>query len=369
MSCGLVLLTSNTSWYLYNFRRSTIRALNEAGYRVLCLAPRDEFSARLAELGAEYEPLPLDGKAVGPVGEVRSLMAIRRVVRRFQPVFVFNFTVKMNIYAGLVCAWAGIPFANNISGLGTAFIHDNWLFRRVRQVYGMVNRRAERLFFQNSEDQAVFRRYGLMGDVPTTLLPGSGVDLAHFEQAPMSESGPLAFLLIGRLLGDKGIREYADACRQLKGEGVPARCLLLGQLGVSNRTAIERAEVEAWEREGILEYLGETDDVRPILREAHVLVLPSYREGMPRTVLEAAAMGRPAIVTDVPGCREAIEPGVTGWLCEVRDSASLAARMRECCERPASELADFGVLARERMEARFSESIVVNAYLECLGVS
>ncbi|TDT43443.1 glycosyltransferase involved in cell wall biosynthesis [Halospina denitrificans] len=365
-----VFLTSNTSWYLYNFRRSTIQALHERGCRVICLSPPDDFSSRLVdELGAEHLPLPLDGKSTGAVQELRSLWFIRKVMRQYRPDFVFNFTVKMNIYCGLVCAMQKIPFANNISGLGTAFIHDSWLFRRVRQVYGMVNRRAERLFFQNSEDQAVFQRYGLMGNVPTTLLPGSGVDLAHFEHAPMPESGPVTFLLIGRLLGDKGIREYADACRQLKHDGVPSRCLLLGQLGVSNRTAIERAEVEGWQSEGILEYLGETDDVRPILREAHVLVLPSYREGMPRTVLEAAAMGRPAIVTDVPGCREAVEPDVTGWLCEVRDSASLAARMRECCERPLSDLAGFGASARERMEARFSETIVVNAYLKCLGVS
>ncbi|MFB2762828.1 glycosyltransferase family 4 protein [Marinobacter shengliensis] len=362
-----VVLTSNTSWYLYNFRRSTITALVQQGWRVLCISPLDDYSARLVnELGAQHIALPLEGKSIGPLRELRSLVFIHRSLRRLAPAYVFNFTVKMNIYGGLVCALRGIPFANNISGLGTAFIHDSWLFRRVRQVYGLVNRRAQRLFFQNEEDLAVFRNAGLLGDTPVTLLPGSGVDLQRFAFSPLPEAPPVTFLMIARLLGDKGVREYAEAAGLLKARGMPARCWLLGQLGASNRTAITREEVEQWQKAGVLDYLGETDDVRPFIAQAHVLVLPSYREGMPRTVLEAAAMGRPAIVTDVPGCRHAIEPEVTGWLCEVRSAESLAQQMMRVVAMDAEECQKAGNAARQRMEAQFSEDVVVKAYLDCL---
>jgi glycosyltransferase involved in cell wall biosynthesis len=363
----IVFLTSNTSWYLYNFRASTIRALREQGHRVICLSPPDDFSQRLVEeLGAEHIALPLDGKSTGALQELQSLRFIWAVMRRSRPDFVFNFTVKMNIYCGLVCALQKIPFANNISGLGTAFIHDSWLFRRVRQVYGLVNRRARKLFFQNEEDLAVFRGKALLGDTPYTLLPGSGVDLLRFQTSPLPESGPFTFIMIARLLGDKGVREYAEACRQLNAEGLEVRCLLVGPLGVSNRTAISEAEVRQWQTEGIVEYLGVTDDVRPLIEQAHVLVLPSYREGMPRTVLEAAAMGRPAIVTDVPGCRHAIEPEVTGWLCHVRSADSLASEMRRVMAMPPSAIQKAGSCARQRMEDQFSEEVVVEAYLSCL---
>ena len=172
--------------------------------------------------------------------------------------------------------------------------------------------------------------------------------------------------MIARLLGDKGVREYAEACRLLNADGLNVRCLLVGPLGVSNRTAISEEEVRQWQMEGILEYRGATDDVRPLIEEAHALILPSYREGMPRTVLESAAMGRPAIVTDVPGCRQAIEHGLTGWLCDVRSAASLAERMRQVVQMDAAELQRAGDAARKRMEAQFSEERVVEAYLNCL---
>ena len=363
----IILLSSNTSWYLDNFRRSTITALLAQGYRVICLSPLDEFSQRLVdEIGAEHIALPLDGKSTGLLQELGSIGFIWQVMRQYKPDFVFNFTVKMNIYSGLVCSLLKIPFANNISGLGTAFIHDSWLFRRVRQMYGLVNRRARRLFFQNEEDLAVFRDSGLLGDTPYTLLPGSGVDLQRFQASPLPARPPFTFIMIARLLGDKGVREYAEACRLLKAEGLPVRCLLVGPLGVSNRTAVSEQEVGQWQAEGILEYLGATIDVRPLIDQAHVLVLPSYREGMPRTVLEAAAMGRPAIVTDVPGCRHSIEPEVTGWLCEVRSASSLAEQMRRVLAMTPEQRQRAGQAARARMEAQFGEDVVVQAYLDCL---
>ncbi|MCK0152832.1 glycosyltransferase family 4 protein [Alcanivorax sp. S6407] len=363
-----VFLTSNTSWYLYNFRKSTIRAIQAQGYSVVCLSPLDDFSLRLeTELGVKHIALPMVGKSTGVVQELKSLLFIWRTFRRYRPVFVFNFTIKLNLYGGLACILLRLPFANNISGLGTAFIHDSWLFRRVRQVYSWVNRHARHLFFQNEEDLAVFRDTGLLGATPLTLLPGSGVDLEHFGVQPLPEGDQVTFVMIARLLGDKGVREYAGACRLLKAQGLPVRCLLVGPLGVSNHSAITEEEVVAWQGAGFLEYRGATDDVRPVLSESHVLVLPSYREGMPRTVLEAAAMGRPAIVTDVPGCRQAVVAGETGWFCQVRDEQSLAEQMIAVIGMGAGQLQAVGEAARKRMECTFSEKVVVGAYISCLN--
>ncbi|WP_280564781.1 glycosyltransferase family 4 protein [Chromohalobacter sp. 48-RD10] len=362
-----VVFTSNTSWFLYNFRRKTIRGFVDAGHRVVCLSPHDDYSRRLGdELGAEFFSIPLDGKGVGIWKELKSLFFIFRAIRRLSPDIVFNSTIKMNVYIGITCKTLGIPFANNVSGLGTAFIHDSLLFKLVRRIYGRINQKAVRVFFENEDDREVFEAYKLLGNTPVTVLPGSGVDLQRFSASPLPGTSPFTFIMIARLLGDKGVREYAEACRQLKAEGRDVRCLLVGPMGVSNRTAIAEDEVRQWQAEGIVEYLGATDDVRPLIMQAHVLVLPSYREGMPRTVLEAAAMGRPAIVTDVPGCRHAIEPGVTGWLCEVRSADSLVDQMRRVMTMGASELQNAGDAARERMEERFSEDVVVRAYLDCL---
>ncbi|MDZ7852010.1 MAG: glycosyltransferase family 4 protein [Halomonas sp.] len=367
----VVVLVANTSWYLYNFRRGTVQALRDAGYRVIGLAPEDDYAARLVEeLGIEHMALPMEGKSTRLVGEGKSLLALANTLRRLKPAFVFNFTVKANIYSGLACRALGIPYANNVSGLGTAFLHDSWLFRRVRALYGFVNRGARRVFFQNQEDHDLFQAHGLLKNTPTMVLPGSGMDTTRFAFSPLpgggTEAGPFTFVMIARLLGDKGVREYVQAAEQVRAQHPETRFMLIGPHGASNRTAITEDEVREWQTAGVIDYLGEQGDVRPFIEQAQVLVLPSYREGMPRTVLEAAAMGRPAIVSDVPGCRHAIVPGVTGWLCEVKSADSLAERMRACIEMPSEQLQQAGTAARQRIEEEFDERIVIEAALECL---
>lgn len=364
---GTIVLVSNTSWYLYNFRRGTLRALVEAGFRVIGLAPPDAYASRLVdELGIEHVALGLEGKGTRLLGEGRSLLALAATLRRLRPNFVFNFTVKANIYSGLACRALGIPYANNVSGLGTAFLHDSWLFRRVRWLYGVANHGAHRVFFQNAEDLELFQRHGLLRDIPTTLLPGSGVDTRRFAFSPLPEATSFTFVMIARLLGDKGVREYVQAAEQVRAGHPRTRFLLIGPLGASNLSAIGEAEVREWQLTGVVEYRGECDDVRPWIAQAHVLVLPSYREGMPRTVLEAAAIGRPAIVSDVPGCRQAVVAEVTGWLCEVKSAGSLAKRMHECVEMPPERLQEVGWAARRRIEAEFDEQIVIQASLQLL---
>jgi len=362
-----IVLISNTAWYLYNFRRGTLAALVAEGHRVVAVAPPDRYAQKLVdELGLEFVPLRLEGKGTRLVGEARSLLGLFATLRRLRPAFVFNFTVKANIYSGLACRILRIPYANNVSGLGTAFLHDSWLYRRVRSLYAFANRGAERVFFQNEEDRRAFQDTGLLKNTPTVLLPGSGMDTGRFAFTDLPPESPFTFVMVARLIGDKGVREYVVAAAQVARRHPNVRFLMMGPQGVSNSSAIPSDEVARWREEGLVEYLGEQDDVRPWLVQSHVLVLPSYREGMPRTVLEAASMGRPAIVTDVPGCRQAVVDGETGWLCQVRDAESLAACMTACLDMSPDQLAEAGRAARRRIENEFDERIVIQAALDCL---
>ncbi|TVU70754.1 MULTISPECIES: glycosyltransferase family 4 protein [Cobetia] len=362
-----VMLVSNSSFFLYNFHRGVIEGLRDSGYRVICLAPADAHSQRLVdELKVEHRALGMEGKGTSLVGEGRSLLSLLMTLLKLKPRYVLNFTIKANVYSGLACRLLNIPYTNNVSGLGTAFLHDSWLFRRVRALYGFANRGARCVFFENRDDQALFMRLGLQKSTPSVVLPGAGIDPERFAFTPQPVGPPLTFVMVARLIADKGVREYVAAAERLHERYPQARFWLIGPSGISNRTAISDAEITQWRERGVLHYLGEQHDVRPFLAEANILVLPSYREGMPRTVLEAASMGRPAIVSDVPGCRSSVLPGTTGWLCEAGSTESLEQQLQACLELPHDALVMAGQAARARIEAEFDQKIVVRAYLGCL---
>jgi glycosyltransferase involved in cell wall biosynthesis len=195
--------------------------------------------------------------------------------------------------------------------------------------------------------------------VPQEVIPGTGIDIDHFNIHPYPEGNPVTFLLIGRMLWDKGVGEFVEAARRIKPEFSEARFQLLGFLDVKNRTAISREQVDTWEGEEIIEYIGETDDVRPYIQKAGCIVLPSYREGLPRTLLEAAAMGRPIIATDVTGCREVVKHDVNGYLCKARDANDLAMKMKNMIKLSIHERRKMGLKGREKMEEKFDEKFLV----------
>lgn len=364
-----IALSSNTSWYLYNFRASTITALTGIGYEVVCFAPEDEYSDRLRALGVRFVPVPLTTDGTRPLQEVMSIWHMFWLLRRSRPDYLFNFTVKMNIYFGLCAYLLRIPFSNNVSGLGTVFLHESFLHRQVRRLYGWVNRRARRVFFQNIEDRDLFNDEQMALGERVVLLPGSGIDMQRFAYTPMLSQSPFTFLMMARLIADKGVREFVQAARVIRDRHPNTRFVIIGPEAVRNRSAISNAEVTDWRNAGDIELPGPQDDVLPWLNDCHVLVLPSYREGMPRSVLEAAAVGRPAIVSDVPGCRQSIVPNQTGWLCRPRDAASLVSVMETVLSQAEGNpvwLEEFGRRASERAQAEFSDAKVVQAYLATL---
>lgn len=362
-----IVLAANSCWYITNFRLGLARALREAGYSPVAVAPPDPVNqARLAELGIAFEALSVNRAGLNPIAEAGLLRRVRRLLKRLAPAAYLGFTVKPNIYGALAASSLGIPVIANVSGLGTAFIRPGLLQRLVTGLYRIAFRSAATVFFENPDDQRLFLGRRIVRADQARLLPGAGVDLDRFAPTTLP-SGPPIFLMIARLLGDKGVREFVEAARSLRPQLPEARFQLLGGVDEGNRTAVSRLELQGWIEEGVIEYLGETDDVRPRIAGASAIVLPSYREGLPRSLLEGAAMGRPLVATDVPGCRELVDDGVNGFRCAARDSGSLAHAMDRFARLPERERAAMGAASRRKAEERFDERIVVEAYLDALA--
>jgi glycosyltransferase involved in cell wall biosynthesis len=362
-----IVLAANSSWNIVNFRAGLIRALKAAGYEPLVVAPVEAAAEeRMKALGVERKTVIMQRSGLNPLADLTLLLEYRQILRNARASAFLGFTIKPNIYGCLAARWARVPAIANISGLGTVFIRQGPLLALVTRLYRAALSRAAVVFFQNPDDLDLFVARRMVRRDQARLLPGSGVDLDRFmSSAP--RAGPPTFLLIGRLLGDKGVREFVEAARILRSELPAARFQLLGPIDEGNRTAIPRTELDAWVGEGTVEYLGTADDVRPVIAAATAVVLPSYREGLPRSLLEAAAMARPLIAADVPGCREVVRDGENGLLCEVRSAASLAAAMKRMAALCASERAAMGAAGRRVVEERFSEAAVIEAYLEALG--
>lgn len=380
-----IAVIANTSWYLYNFRLNLMQALMAAGHEVVAVGPPDDYVGKLVAAGVRHRAIPLAGASVNPFRELRTVWALHRIFRDEGVEAVLSYTPKGNIYGAMAAAMNGLPTVPNVSGLGRVFIRRSPLTWLVKQLYRLTFGRAARVFFQNRDDLELFVRMGLVGPGKAERLPGSGVDLARFapagqgasftltDQRPQAEAvgaagrEKFAFLLVARLLWDKGVGEYVDAARKVRRQYPAAEFRLLGFLDVQNPSAIPRAQVEAWVAEGVVGYLGSTDDVLPYLREADCVVLPSYREGVPRTLLEAAAMAKPLITTDAPGCRDAVDDGVTGFLCCLRDADDLAGKMLRMIEMDRDDCVAMGHRGREKMVREFDERIVINRYLDVVG--
>ncbi|HET8902196.1 MAG TPA: glycosyltransferase family 4 protein [Holophagaceae bacterium] len=322
---------------LVNFRGHLIGELARRGNTVYGIAPggTPEIQADLERLGATYLPIALDRTGLNPVKDLLSLFRLRALFRRLRLDVLLAYEIKAVAFGTLAAKGAGVPkrFAM-ITGRGSTLqgeassVKERAVRRAVKALYRSALRRSSGVLFQNEDDLAFFEGERLLSaDTPRTIINGSGVDLDHFAPAPLPE-GATTFLFVGRLLRDKGLGEFVEACRDLSARGVAARFRILGPLD-TNPNAITAAQVEAWTRDGIVEYMGEARDVRPALAAAHVLVLPSYGEGTPRSVLEAMSMGRAILTTDAPGCRATVRHGFNGLLVPVRDSGALAGAMAE----------------------------------------
>lgn len=360
------VLFANTDWYLYNFRRALARALQRAGYDVLLISPPGPYGEKLRGLGLRWEPLPMQRRSLNPLRELALLWHLVRLLRRERPALVHGFTIKCAVYGSLAARLAGIPArVNAVAGMGYVFTSSQLKARLLRPVVRGLLRlalggRDARLILQNADDVELFRQAGLVDPAHVRLIRGSGVNCAQFAaispQAPAD--GCPRMLLASRLLWDKGVAEYVDAVRQLRQQGRRFKALLAGTPDPGNPAAVPEATIRGWADEGLLTWLGHVDDMAGLLGAVDIVVLPSYREGLPRTLVEAAACGLPLITTDVPGCREVVTDGIDGLLVPMGNSDALARAMARLQDDPAFARR-LGDAARRKARAQFDERIVV----------
>ena len=368
METRTIVLSANSAWNVANFRGGLVRELLNAGYRVVVLASSDRHVDRVRALGCEWISLNINAHGLNPVDELRVFARYFQELRRLRPVAFLGFTIKPNIYGSLAARLLRIPVFNNVSGLGATFLRGGWLRFVTKCLYRVAFSSSHRVFFQNEDDQALFVQEGLVHSAQSSLLPGSGVDLVRFS--PGSAAGPhgrpMVILMAARMLWDKGVREFVAAVRTLKERGIECDARLLGFVDAANPSAVPREQIAEWQREGVVTYFGEVDDVRPMISDADVVVLPSYREGTPRSLLEALAMGKPVVTTDAPGCRNVVAEGVNGYVVPVRNSVAIAdALFRFACLSYDQQIA-MGMASREVAELRYDERLVIGAYLKGL---
>lgn len=362
-----VIIGVNEAWNLLNFRAGLIRALVATGYEVVAVAPPDKSVPRLADIGCRFVPLPMVNQGTNPVWDALLLCRFLRLMHKEKPNAYLSFTIKPNIYGSLAAHAFQIPVVNNITGLGAVFMRENWLTSLARSLYRLALSRSGKVFFQNDDDRALFLAHRLVREAIADRLPGSGINLNDYQPVPLPDTKPVKFLLVARMLWDKGVGEFVEAARLLKKQGVQAEFCLLGPVDVQNPSAISRDQMNKWLREGVVRYLGVSDDIRGEMSQAHCVVLPSYREGTPRSLMEAAAMARPIVTTDVPGCRDVVEDVVNGFLCRPQDAVDLACKMKKIVQMSSTERATMGNKGRYKMEREFDEQIVVEKYMQALN--
>src|SRR3954453_20390416 len=361
-----IAVAANSPWNLLIFRRGLLLRLREEGFDSVLILPDDPHAdPSLDELGFDRAYVEISRSGLNPIADTRLLLSYSRILRRVSPAAFLGFTIKPNIYGCLAARWTDIPAIANISGLGTGVMKHTPLTWFVIHLYRFALKKAAIVFFQNPDDRDLFLTNRIVRTEQARLLPGSGIDLKHFEPRELPQ-GPVKLLMIARLLGDKGVREYAQAAQIVRRAHPHVRFQLLGPVDEGNRTAIRKHELDEWIAQGLVEYLGAAEDVRPYIEASTAIVLPSYREGLPRSLLEGAAMARPLIATDVPGCRELVVEGVPGFLCEARSAASLAAAMIKLIDLDDAARARLGMAARELAEREYNEERVIGAYLDAL---
>ncbi|HQV78372.1 MAG TPA: glycosyltransferase family 4 protein [Chitinophagales bacterium] len=367
-------IVANTAFNIYNFRLSLIEALKQEGHRVIAIAPKDEYVELLLQHNIEFvEITQLARKGTNPFHDLKLWNEFRKKYRQNKLDIVLQYTIKPNIYGTLAAKWNGIKSVCTVTGLGYTFLNKNIASNVAHRLYKWAFSYAHKILFQNKDDATLFINQHIVEKNKVELVPGSGIDTDKFYPdfcSPKMEDdlSTTRFLMIGRLLKDKGIYEYVQAAQQIKKQHPQVEFQLLGDIDFNNPTAIKRHELNAWIQNETIVYKGFTKDTRPFICEADCVVLPSYREGMPRVILESMAMAKPCITTNAPGCKDAIIDGETGWLCEVANTADLKSKMENFIQVSPLQKQKMGKQARKRAVEVFSIHEVNSQYVRIIEI-
>ncbi len=362
MSKKKISIIINTSWNIYNFRKGLVNAFLAEGWEVHAIAPEDEYSKRLTNMGCIFHPIQVDNKGSNPIKDLQTTLSFRKILKEIKPDISLHYTVKPNIYATLAARTLGIPVISNISGLGTIFIRQNFISKIGITLYKLALKHPKVVFFQNPDDKTLFLKKKIIKETQAKLLAGSGIDTNYFTPF-YKENNHLSFLMVARLIYDKGILEYYASAKKIKKESPNVTFNICGFIEPESQLGVDKKTVEKWQKEGVINYLGTTDDIKSIINQHQIIVLPSYREGTPKTLLEAAATAKPIITTDVPGCREVVKDGINGYLCEAKSIDDLAEKIKKMIKTSPESRQKMGEKGRELVLNKFDQRFVIETYI------
>lgn len=360
-----IILSGNTAWGMYNFRHKLLEHLVAEGYEVYVSAPFDkDYFPRLEAIGCHTVDMPVSAKGTNPVKDFMLFLRYRRLFRRLKPFVSITYTIKPNIYGSMAAQSCGVLHLPVTTGLGYVFLTDNLTSKIAKWLYRIAFAKAPQVWFLNQADEQTFRSLKLIADEKIRLLNSEGVDTGFFSFYDRSQRlrSELKFLYVGRLLYDKGLGEYAEAASRLKKKYPTVEFHVLGNYWQDNPSAVDKAIMDRWTASGTIVYDGATGDVRPHLHDADCMVLPSYREGMSCSLMEAASTGLPLVATDVPGCRELVIPGQSGFLCNVKDAISLEHALEKVILLSPQQRLAMGHESRRHMEESFAVEKVIEQY-------
>jgi glycosyltransferase involved in cell wall biosynthesis len=362
----LVVLVANLTWTIFHYRLSLIQALQRDGYRVMVVAPYDSAVQPLKDLtGIQFQPLHhFTRNSTNPFKGLQMIYEFYRVYRYYNPALVIHFGVQPNVYGNLGALFARVHSICVVTGLGYSFLHRNLVGFVVRFLYTLSFWFAKKVLLENADDQELLIEAGIVARSKTAVVNGCGINLEEYTpQKKHKKDAQPVFTFIGRLLYDKGLYEYVQAAEAIKEDYPDAKFQILGMLDHGNPAHVHQEELEGWIRSGTIHYLGAVKDVRPYIADSDWIVLPSYREGLSRTLLEAMSMARPIITSDVAGCRQAVDHEVNGFLTPVRDAQALKEIFARCCTLPRKTLTRMGNYGRVKAKRQFNHQLVDQQYI------
>lgn len=350
-----VLILANNDVGLYKFRKELIHSILEKGHEVYISLPYGELVDKLVDMGCKFIDTPVDRRGINPATDMKLIKEYKQILKDVKPDMTVTYTIKPNIYGGMMCRRLNIPYCVNITGLGTAFQNDNWLKKLVVALYKYSLKKVKTVFFENAENRDIFVRNNIILKNKTHCLNGAGVNLEEysFKEYPHDDK-ECRFLFIGRVMKEKGVDELFEAAKKIKAEHSNVFFDIVGPMEDNYKDILER-----YENEGIIKYYGSQADVKPFIERASCFVLPSYHEGMANTLLECGAMGRPLITSNIHGCLEAVEDGKTGYLCKVKDADDLYVKMKKFIELPYADKVKMGQASHELVAGKFDKRKVV----------
>ncbi len=360
-----VLVVSNTSWSLYNFRMNLMSELENNNFQIITLAPKDKYSKKIK---FDHFELKMKNHGTNIFEDLILFYRLFIIYKKINPDLILHFTIKPNIYGTLASKFLGIPCINNITGLGMIFNKNTFLYKFVIFLYKVSQPFATKIFFQNLDDMKLFQKYKIVPKKIMDTVPGSGVNINKFSPIKKNSSKKFVFLFSGRLLRDKGIGEYVEAAEIVAQKYKKTEFHVIGMINEYNPNSVSNDQMSEWIKKGNIKFFGETDNVIEFLKQTDCIVFPSYyREGIPKTLLEAASMEIPIITTNNIGCKDVVDDGINGFICKTKDINNLVDKMVEMLKLPNEKRIKMGKKGREKVLTNFDEKIVIKKYINAIN--